>query len=60
MVTRLQEKLIEGEATLLTERKESETTKKSLTEAHVKTEELLNKIEVAEHDISNFQVDIQR
>ncbi|KAK8457336.1 hypothetical protein SEVIR_3G168400v4 [Setaria viridis] len=59
-VQRLQESLIEGEATLLTERQESEATKQSLNEAHVKIEELLNKIEVAEQDISNFQDNIQR
>ncbi|CAN6327466.1 unnamed protein product [Urochloa humidicola] len=59
-VQRLQESLIEGEATLLTERQESEATKKSLSEAHVKIEELINKIEVAEQDISNFQDNIQR
>jgi myosin-5 len=35
-------------------------TKKSLNEAHVKIEELLNKIEVAEQDINNFQDNIQR
>ena len=45
---------------MLAERKESEATKKSLTEAHVKNEELLNKIEVAEHNINNFKDDIQR
>lgn len=45
---------------MLAERKESEATKESLTEALVKNEELLNKIEVAEHNISNFQDDIQR
>ncbi|RCV16773.1 hypothetical protein SETIT_3G164800v2 [Setaria italica] len=60
VVQRLQESLIEGEATLLTERQESEATKQSLNEAHVKIEELLNKIEVAEQDISNFQDNIQR
>ncbi|OEL35583.1 Myosin-17, partial [Dichanthelium oligosanthes] len=59
-VQRLQENLIEGEATLLTEKQEREATKKSLNEAHVKIEELLNKIEVAELDISNFQDNIQR
>lgn len=45
---------------MLAEKKESEATKKLLIEAHVKNEELLNKIEVADHDISNFQDDIQR
>jgi myosin V len=55
----LQESLIEGEATLLAERKESDAAKKSLTEAHVKNEELFNKIEVAEHNVI-FQDDIQR
>ncbi|CAL4902054.1 unnamed protein product [Urochloa decumbens] len=59
-VQRLQKDLIEGESTLLTERKESEATKKSLNEAHVKIEELLNKIEVAEQGISNFQDNIRR
>ncbi|KAJ1263831.1 hypothetical protein BS78_09G217000 [Paspalum vaginatum] len=59
-VQRLQESLVQGEAALLTERQESEATKKLLTEAHVKIDELLNKIEVAEHDISNFQDNIRR
>ncbi|WVZ99419.1 hypothetical protein U9M48_044721 [Paspalum notatum var. saurae] len=59
-VQRLQESLIEGEAVLLTERQESEATKKLLAEAHAEIEELLNKIRVAEHDISNFQDNIRR
>nr|AAV59392.1 unknown protein [Oryza sativa Japonica Group] len=52
--------LIEKEATWLTERQESETTNKLLIEAHGRNEELLNKIEVAENDISKFRDNIQR
>ncbi|KAG8086217.1 hypothetical protein GUJ93_ZPchr0010g8727 [Zizania palustris] len=59
-VQRLEETLIEKEATLLTERQESETTKKLLTKAHGRNEELLNKIQVAENDIAKFQDNIRR
>jgi hypothetical protein len=57
---RLEQSLIEKEATWLTERQESETTNKLLIEAHGRNEELLNKIEVAENDISKFRDNIQR
>uniref|UniRef100_A0A0E0A235 Myosin motor domain-containing protein n=1 Tax=Oryza glumipatula TaxID=40148 RepID=A0A0E0A235_9ORYZ len=59
-VQRLEQSLIEKEATWLTERQESETTNKLLIEAHGRNEELLNKIEVAENDISKFRDNIQR
>ncbi|KAF0924298.1 hypothetical protein E2562_009998 [Oryza meyeriana var. granulata] len=59
-VQRLEQSLIEKEATLLTERQESEATKKLLTEALGKNEELLNKIEVAENDIAKFRDNNQR
>ncbi|KAL5231718.1 hypothetical protein ABZP36_030494 [Zizania latifolia] len=59
-VQRLEETLIEKEATLLTERQESEATKKLLTKAHGRNEELLNKIQVAENDIAKFQDNILR
>lgn len=45
---------------MLTERQENEAIKKSLSEAHGKNEELLDKVDVANKDIAKFQQNIRR
>uniref|UniRef100_A0A0D9WJ42 Myosin motor domain-containing protein n=1 Tax=Leersia perrieri TaxID=77586 RepID=A0A0D9WJ42_9ORYZ len=59
-VQRLEQSLIDKEATWLTERQENEANNKLLIEAHGRNEELLNKIEVAENDIAKFRGNTQR
>ncbi|XP_010231102.1 myosin-11 isoform X2 [Brachypodium distachyon] len=59
-VQRLEESIIDREASFLLERQESEATKKLLSEAHGEKEELVHKIEVAEKEIAKFQNNIQR
>jgi myosin V len=59
-VHRLEERLMEKDTVLSTERQESETTKILLSEYQDKNQELLKKIEDAEKNIAHFQDTIQR
>jgi myosin V len=60
VVHRLEERLMEKDTVLSTERQESETTKILLSEYQDKNQELLKKIEDAEKNIAHFQDTIQR
>ncbi|KXG33241.1 myosin-17 isoform X2 [Sorghum bicolor] len=56
----LEERLREKDALLITERLESEATKKSLNESEDRNQDLVMKIEVTEKDIAHFQETVQR
>lgn len=57
---RLEESLTEKDALLTTERQETEATKKLLSEAQYKNEELLKKIEDADKSIAHYHDTTQR
>ncbi|XP_025817046.1 myosin-17-like isoform X3 [Panicum hallii] len=57
---RLEEDATAREALMVTERQESEVTKKTLTEALDQIEELVKEVECANHSVHQFQDSIQR
>jgi myosin-5 len=59
-IQRLEESLTEKDALLTTERQETEATKKLLSEAQYKNEELLKKIEDADKSIAHYHDTTQR